>query len=118
MDAAVIQYYRRLLRTRFEHAGSFENPSILLDAIMETFYRGPAQCSGTSTRVAEAAKLVMAHVLVVEDNEINQMVAKELLEGFGLVVEIVSNGKQAVNLLEKGSRKPGSKNGNLIFPAF
>lgn len=31
MDEAIIQYYRRLLRTRFEHAGSFENASIFLD---------------------------------------------------------------------------------------
>jgi NifU-like protein involved in Fe-S cluster formation len=32
MDYAVIQYYRRLLKTGFEHAGSFENASMLLDA--------------------------------------------------------------------------------------
>jgi hypothetical protein len=35
MDAAVIKYYRRLLRTGFEHAGSLENPSIFLDTINE-----------------------------------------------------------------------------------
>ena len=35
MDEAVIRYYRRLLRTRFEHAGSFENPSIFLDSVVE-----------------------------------------------------------------------------------
>jgi len=32
MDEAVIKYYRRLLNTRFEHAGSLENASIFLDA--------------------------------------------------------------------------------------
>jgi NifU-like protein involved in Fe-S cluster formation len=31
MDEAVIKYYRKLLRTGFEHSGSFENPSIFLD---------------------------------------------------------------------------------------
>ena len=31
MDAAVIKFYRNLLRTRFEHAGSFENASIFVD---------------------------------------------------------------------------------------
>lgn len=31
MDEAVIKYYRRLLRTGFEHAGSFDNPSLSLD---------------------------------------------------------------------------------------
>ena len=32
MDPAVIKYYRKLLRTGFEHAGSFENPSIFLES--------------------------------------------------------------------------------------
>ncbi len=35
MDEAVIKYYRRLLRTGFEHAGSFDNPSIFLDSVGE-----------------------------------------------------------------------------------
>jgi NifU-like protein involved in Fe-S cluster formation len=34
MDEAVVKYYRKLLRTRFEYAGSFENPSIYLDSIV------------------------------------------------------------------------------------
>jgi NifU-like protein involved in Fe-S cluster formation len=33
MDEAVIKYYRKLLRSRFEYSGSFENPSIYLDSI-------------------------------------------------------------------------------------
>jgi CheY-like chemotaxis protein len=40
-------------------------------------------------------------VLVVEDNEINQQVAQELLQGFGLAVEIASNGRRAVEALAK-----------------
>ena len=32
MDEAVVNYYRRLLKARFEHAGSLENASIFLDA--------------------------------------------------------------------------------------
>jgi NifU-like protein involved in Fe-S cluster formation len=35
MDEQVIKYYRRLLRTGFEHAGSLENPSIFLDSVGE-----------------------------------------------------------------------------------
>ncbi len=31
MDEAVIQYYKRLLKTGFDYAGSLDNPSILLD---------------------------------------------------------------------------------------
>jgi len=35
MDEAVIKYYRRLLRTGFDHAGSIQNPSIFLDSVGE-----------------------------------------------------------------------------------
>ena len=35
MDQAVIKYYRMLLRTGFENAGSIENPSIFLDPVAE-----------------------------------------------------------------------------------
>jgi NifU-like protein involved in Fe-S cluster formation len=35
VDEAVIKYYRRLLREGFEHAGSFDNPSIFLDSVAE-----------------------------------------------------------------------------------
>lgn len=35
MDKAVIKYYRMLLKTGFAYAGSFENPSILLDTVSE-----------------------------------------------------------------------------------
>jgi CheY-like chemotaxis protein len=38
-------------------------------------------------------------VLVAEDNAINQQVAREILESFGLAVEIVSNGQKAVEAL-------------------
>ncbi|WP_052808331.1 PAS domain S-box protein [Methyloterricola oryzae] len=36
-----------------------------------------------------------ARILLVEDNQINQEVAKEILEGFGLVVEIAGHGGEA-----------------------
>ncbi len=41
------------------------------------------------------------HVLLVEDNEINQMIASELLHAVGVTVEIANNGKIAVDLLQK-----------------
>jgi nitrogen fixation NifU-like protein len=31
MDEAIIQYYKRLLKTGFENSGSFDNPSIFLE---------------------------------------------------------------------------------------
>ena len=42
-------------------------------------------------------------VLLVEDNEINQMVAKGFLKGFGCEVDIVSNGQEAIELLSSQS---------------
>jgi NifU-like protein involved in Fe-S cluster formation len=35
MDHQVIMYYRRLLREGFAHAGSIENPAIMLDTVGE-----------------------------------------------------------------------------------
>lgn len=32
MDEAVLKYYRKLLRSGFEHAGSFDNPSVFLES--------------------------------------------------------------------------------------
>jgi CheY-like chemotaxis protein len=49
----------------------------------------------------EKASMSGARVLVVEDNEINQQVAQELLEGLGLTVEIANNGKKALEILSK-----------------
>ena len=33
MDEAVIKYYRKLLKTGFENAGSFDNPSVFLESV-------------------------------------------------------------------------------------
>jgi CheY-like chemotaxis protein len=43
-----------------------------------------------------------ARILLVEDNEINQEVAKELLEQEGLKVSVVSDGLAAVRIIEAG----------------
>lgn len=42
-----------------------------------------------------------AIVLLVEDNDINQQVASELIESTGCIVEIANNGKEAVEMIEK-----------------
>jgi CheY-like chemotaxis protein/HPt (histidine-containing phosphotransfer) domain-containing protein len=43
-----------------------------------------------------------ARILLVEDNEINQEVAKEILESFGLSVEIAAHGGEACEKMEQG----------------
>ncbi len=47
------------------------------------------------------AKLRDEHVLLVEDNQINQMVAKELLQTMGIKVSIANDGEQAVEMVKK-----------------
>jgi CheY-like chemotaxis protein len=41
-------------------------------------------------------------LLLVEDNEINQQVAREILEGAGVSVTIAGNGREALEALEQG----------------
>lgn len=41
------------------------------------------------------------HILLVEDNYINQQVAVEMLKGMGHVVEVAENGQEALDYLEK-----------------
>lgn len=39
--------------------------------------------------------------LLVEDNDINKIVAKKILENIGFVVDLASNGKEAVEMIDK-----------------
>jgi CheY-like chemotaxis protein len=42
-------------------------------------------------------------VLLVEDNEVNQQIARELLEAAGIEVDIAANGHQALSRLAPGT---------------
>ncbi len=53
------------------------------------------------TRPEVAAKLYGARILLVEDNEFNQEVARELLVNEHVHVDIAVNGKEALNMLER-----------------
>jgi two-component system sensor histidine kinase/response regulator len=44
-----------------------------------------------------------ARVLLVEDNDINQQVARELLEDIGLVVDVADNGQIALDMVQKAA---------------
>ncbi len=52
---------------------------------------------------AEAEGEVLAHVLVVEDNEVNQQVAVAFLESLDCRVDVAANGQEAVDQLERSS---------------
>lgn len=83
------------------------SPSHLFDAAMEAFGREDlADAQGqhrrrkteqhTGTEVIKGAR-----ILVVEDNQINQQVASELLEQAGLIVEVANHGGEAVEMVSK-----------------
>ena len=81
--------------------------SVLFDAIMGAFdkeirVRKRAAPARVSTE-EELRKIRGARLLLAEDNEINQQVAQEILEGAGLVVSIANNGKEAVQKVKADS---------------
>ncbi|MBF0287767.1 MAG: transporter substrate-binding domain-containing protein [SAR324 cluster bacterium] len=72
------------------------NPSSLLDSIMSVSGKSVVRKS-TDKKETQGLNMIRgAKILLVEDNEINQQVARELLEGVGMMVEIANNGKEAV----------------------
>ena len=89
--------------------------SILFDTVMEVFGKDVEKRYKALNPEDEETEMLKdfegAKVLLVEDNEINQEVATELLESMGMVVEIASNGKLASNRI-LGS-DPGEF--NLVF---
>ncbi|MBF0160719.1 MAG: response regulator [Magnetococcales bacterium] len=84
------------------------NPSQLLGAIMMVF--GQSKREGRKNRKLDptqnteaAQKITGAKVLLADDNKINQQVATALLEGHGLRVTVVNNGREAVAAVAKES---------------
>ncbi len=90
-------------------AGVLSKPvsaSSLLDASMLAL--GRATDSGSSKKEKQTDEMIAmpvsgANILLVEDNEINQQVATELLERAGMAVEIAENGQVAVDKIKTGS---------------
>ncbi len=75
------------------------SPSTLLDAAMQALGHsasGIRRPVATADPAANHPRLRGARVLLVEDNEINQQVASELLEQAGLLVTIANHGQEAV----------------------
>ena len=81
------------------------SPSLLLDAIMSAFGKEtPRECGrGRGPASADGQGLGGARMLLVEDNEINQQVAREILEGAGISVAIANNGQEAVEMVGGGN---------------
>ncbi|TMP65561.1 hypothetical protein CWC05_24045, partial [Pseudoalteromonas ruthenica] len=59
-----------------------------------------AQAPTASKRDMDTEKLKRLHVLVAEDNAVNKLVIKAMLDSFHITYTIVENGQQAVNAVE------------------
>ena len=81
------------------------NQSLLFESVMEAF--GKSKPEGQKGGVEYAggrdfrAVLSGARILLVEDNNINQQVARELLEQANITVLLAKNGKIAVDIVSK-----------------
>jgi two-component system sensor histidine kinase/response regulator len=76
--------------------------SMLVDTLVTLFAPASGETAAASGRAADqGVRLDGLRVLLVEDNEINQQVAVELIEGVGGVVTVASDGRQGVEVLER-----------------
>lgn len=80
--------------------------SMLMDALVSAFADGDDQASAVASATAEGISLTGLRILLVEDNDINQQIAVELLEGVGAKVDVVNNGREAVDTLLGGPIPP------------
>ncbi len=76
------------------------NQSLLFDTVMEVFGKKVERTGSVRKRWEpdrESGEQVRgARILLAEDNEINQQVAVEILEGVGAYVQIAHNGREAI----------------------
>ncbi len=83
------------------------NNSLLFNTIMEVFGQNVTdrKMSGKIETAREEAKEKIrgASILLVEDNELNQQIAIELLESVGIKVDVADNGRKAVDALKVSS---------------
>jgi two-component system, sensor histidine kinase and response regulator len=84
------------------------SPSTLFDTMIDLF-GGPEDEVDRTRPVGDAAHSQAANgirILLVEDNEVNQQVATELLESAGASVRIANHGGEAVSILTEGDEPP------------
>ncbi len=81
------------------------NASMLFDAVMQAM-GGQTEADQTPRPAVEGdtdlTRIAGARILLVEDNAINQQVAREILEGAGVRVTLADNGRQGVEAVTSG----------------
>lgn len=78
------------------------HPSALFNAVVDAFDQNPVsqdRCAGAGNEIPDGIK--GAKLLLVEDNHINQQVAKETLEQEGFDVTIATDGRDAVQKIRE-----------------
>jgi PAS domain S-box-containing protein len=80
------------------------NPSTMFDTLQQTFAptARPPRPATTRPDRSGGGLLQGLTVLLVEDNEVNQQVARELLRSEGIVVDLADNGQEAVAMANPG----------------
>ncbi|MBW2681226.1 MAG: response regulator, partial [Deltaproteobacteria bacterium] len=97
------------LITKQEKINAFLNKPIaqstLFNVIMDVFGKevyGKEKMKHITTKASVYKKrLKGVRILVAEDNLTNQEIAKAILEGAGIIVEVVNNGEEAVEAVKK-----------------
>jgi len=110
----VSAFGREDIRTRAEEIGIENyllkpvNSSLLYDTLVDLF--GVARAEDHRSRAKKNEPPVYnakgIRVLLVEDNEMNQQVATELLESAGAIVTVANHGGEAVKTLTEGDQAP------------
>ncbi|MBV8467289.1 MAG: response regulator [Burkholderiales bacterium] len=81
------------------------NPAALVEALCEAFdIRPDPRTAGTGLDDDGRWQLAGMHVLLVEDNAINQQIAIEILSAAGISVDLAENGRIAVDKVMAGGR--------------
>ena len=71
--------------------------SMLVDTLVNVFaVPDPDGALASAAPEESTTRLLGARILLTEDNEINQQIAVELLEGVGATVQVANNGREAV----------------------
>jgi PAS domain S-box-containing protein len=83
-------------------------PSTLYETLVELFgvVGHEADRSRATNATATSHDATGIRILLVEDNEVNQQVAAELLEGAGASVRIANHGGEALRILTEGEKPP------------
>ncbi|MCP4670107.1 MAG: response regulator, partial [Desulfobacula sp.] len=80
------------------------SPSALFDLILQAFCLASSEFKGytaSDDKIVERLSTIQgARILVAEDNHINQILTREILEDVGFDVTITDDGQKAVNLVE------------------